>query len=217
MAKPKNNQPKNYIFDFDGTIADSLPAFIAVFNKLARGNENPLTPEEIEHFRGLSSRRAIRQAGVRWWQIPRIIIEGSGDFHALAGTLQPFDGITEVIKTLYLRGDRLFIVTSNSRDSVDMFLINHNLDGFFVDIATNASIFGKARYIRGLMKRNKIKRKDSIYIGDETRDVRAARLARIKIASVTWGFNNEKILKKQRPTYLLDKPSQIPHLFDKEK
>lgn len=216
MADSKKHQPKNYIFDFDGTIADSLPAFVAVFNKTVRNNTDPLTSEEIQAFRSMTSRQAIRMAGVRWWQIPKLLIEGTADFHALANTLQPFKGIPEVIRELYTRGDKLFIVSSNSRESVDMFLINHDLDGFFEDIATNASIFGKSRYIRALIKRNKLKRKDCVYIGDETRDVRAARLALIKVASVSWGFNTENILRKQRPTFMLSEPRQILDLFSKE-
>lgn len=199
----------NYIFDFDGTIADSLPIFIAVFNKIIRGNERPLTIDEIEAFRGMSSRQAIRKAGVRWWQVPRLIVRGMPDFYALATDLQPCKDIVPVLKKLQARGDKLYIVTSNSRESVDMFLAKHGLEDVFLDSITSASVFNKSRSIRSLMKRNNLKRRSTIYIGDETRDVKAARLALIKVASVTWGFNTTAILKKQRPTYLIDSPKQL--------
>lgn len=207
----------NYIFDFDGTIADTLPAFIAVFNKTVRGNEEPMTPAEIQALRGMPSRKALAKAGVRWWQIPRLIVEGIGDFHALIPTVQPFDGMPDVIRQLYARGDRLFIVTSNTRESVDTFLLNHDLDGFFVDIATSASLFNKARHIRRLMKKHGLSRRSTLYIGDETRDVRAARLAFIRPVSVSWGFNTRDILKKQRPTYLVDQPAQLLELSERKR
>lgn len=207
----------NYIFDFDGTIADTLPAFIAVFNKTVRSNQAPMTPEEIQHLRGMPSRKALAKAGVRWWQIPKLIVQGVGDFHALIPSVAPFDGVPEVIRKLYARGDALFIVTSNTRESVDTFLLNHDLDGFFVDIATSASLFNKARHIRRLMKKHQLSRRSTLYIGDETRDVRAARLSFIKPVSVTWGFNTRSILRKQRPTYIIDRPQELLELPDKHR
>lgn len=202
----------NYIFDFDGTIADSLPAFIAVFNKTVRNNKNPLTAEEIATLKGMTLRKAIKNLGIRWWQVPRLIVQGIPDFHALVPTLKPFDGIANTIKELHLRGDKLFIVTSNTRESVDIFLKENKLDKYFSDKYTNAGLFNKSKYIRKLIKNNNLKRKDCVYIGDEARDVQAARLAVIKIISVTWGFNNKELLKKQHPTYIIDKPQQLINL-----
>ena len=62
------------------------------------------------------------------------------------------------------------------------------------------------------MKRNNLKRKDCIYVGDEARDIQAARLAVIKIASVTWGFNDIQLLRKNRPTYIVEEPAQLLNL-----
>lgn len=207
----------NYIFDFDGTIADTLPAFIAVFNKTVRGNEEPMSPEEIQRLRGMPSRKALSKAGVRWWQIPKLIVQGIGDFHALIPTVEPFDGIPEVVRKLHVRGDKLFIVTSNTRESVETFLLNHDLDGFFVDMATSASLFNKARHIRRLMKKHGLSHRSTLYIGDETRDVRAARLAFIRPVSVTWGFNTREILKKQRPSYIVNDPVQLLDLSERKR
>lgn len=199
----------NFIFDFDGTIADSLPAFVAVFNKSVRDNKDPLTTAEIERLRNLPSRRALKSAGVRWWQIPKLVVQGIPDFHALVPGLDTFSGLPDTIKALHKRGDKLYIVTSNTHESVEVFLAKHKLTKYFEDILTGAGLFNKSKYIRKLMKNNNLKRRETIYIGDETRDVQAARIALIKAVSVTWGFNTKKILKKQRPNYLIDTPSQL--------
>lgn len=199
----------NYIFDFDGTLADSLPAMIAVFNKNVRNNQDPLTPEEIQALRGMSSRRALRNLGVRWWQVPKLLVQGLPDFKALVPTLQTFPGLKDTIKQLHARGDRLFIVTSNTEGSVDEFLHLQKLDRYFEDTVTGAGLFSKSKHIRRLMKDHGLKRRQTVYIGDETRDIQAARLAGIKIVSVSWGFNTAKALRKRRPTYLIDKPKQL--------
>lgn len=199
----------NYIFDFDGTIADSLVAFIAIFNKNARNSDNPMTAEEIEKLRGMSSRKAIKMAGVRWWQLPKVIMHSIPDFHALVPTLKTFPELPETLQKLQARGDKLFIVTSNTETSVNEFLDRHKLAQYFSAIDTGAGVFSKASHIRNLMDRNNLKRRETVYVGDETRDIQAARLALVKVVSVTWGFNTAAILKRRHPNFLIDTPKQL--------
>jgi len=52
------------------------------------------------------------------------------------------------------------------------------------------------------------------YVGDETRDVEAARKAGVKTIAVTWGFNGEDILKKQKPDYLARRPEELIALLN---
>ena len=199
----------NFIFDFDGTIADSFETLVAVFNKNIRDDKDPLTAKEIQALRGMSSRKAIRHLGIRWWQVPKLILTGLPDFRALVPSLRTFDGLPEALDKLKKRGDRLFIVTSNTHDTVDVFLGKNNLENYFIDIKTGASLFKKAGDIRKLIKEQGLKRKDTVYVGDETRDMTAARKARIKIVSVSWGFNNHAILAKRHPNYLINKPEEL--------
>ena len=48
-----------------------------------------------------------------------------------------------------------------------------------------------------------------LYVGDECRDVRAAKKARVKCAAVTWGSIMQKILRKFRPHFLISEPSDL--------
>ncbi|MDB5182287.1 MAG: phosphoglycolate phosphatase [Candidatus Saccharibacteria bacterium] len=199
----------NYIFDFDGTIADSFVAMVAIYNKNIRNNDNPLSADEIQALRGMTSRRAIRSLGVHWWQLPKLLLSGLPDFKALIPTLTSFPGLPETLKTLHERGDKLYIVTSNTRDSVDKFLNLNKVPDYFADIESGAGLFKKAKHIRKIMKKHHMPRKHTVYIGDETRDIQAARLAFIKGVSVTWGFNTREILSKQHPSFIIDKPKEL--------
>ncbi|MDQ3123810.1 MAG: HAD-IA family hydrolase [bacterium] len=209
MAQRQKPVITNLIFDFDGTLADSLPAMIAVFNKRIRGDKNPLTYDEIERLRDMTSRQAIRNLGIRWWQIPKFLLQGMGDFHALVPTLKSFTGLPQTIQALHKNGYQLFIVTSNTDENVELFLKNNGLETYFSDMATGSGLFRKAKHIRRLMKKHGLKRRSTVYIGDETRDIAAARLSFIKGISVTWGFNTKCILARQRPSYIIDKPKEL--------
>jgi phosphoglycolate phosphatase len=199
----------NYIFDFDGTLIDSFPAMLQIFNEKIRNNKDPLTAEEVLRLRGMTSRKAIRALGIRWWQIPKLLFRGLPEFYELIPSLKTFEGLPSVIKQMYERGDKLYIVTSNTHESVDKFLKLQELDGYFTEIVTGAGLFKKAKHIRKLIKEQQLRRVETVYIGDETRDIQAARLARIKIVSVSWGFNTKAILEKKRPHFLIDSPKEL--------
>jgi phosphoglycolate phosphatase len=209
IRKKQKHVINNYIFDFDGTLIDSFPAMLQIFNENIRNQNDPLEVSEIEQLRNMTSRRAIKALGIRWWQIPKLLLRGMPDFYKMIPKLKSFDGLPEVIKTMYERGDRLFIVTSNTHESVDGFLKLQELDGYFTEIMTGSGLFKKAKHIRKLIKMHHLKRKETVYIGDETRDIQAARLARIKCISVTWGFNSRQILVRQRPHKLVDNPKDL--------
>jgi phosphoglycolate phosphatase len=48
-----------------------------------------------------------------------------------------------------------------------------------------------------------------LYIGDETRDIEAAHKAGVRVAAVTWGYNNAEMLKRFSPDYLVSRPHEL--------
>lgn len=56
----------------------------------------------------------------------------------------------------------------------------------------------------------------TFYIGDETRDIDAAKQNGIHSIGVTWGFNSEKILAQHQPDYIARKPEDLLAIFELE-
>jgi phosphoglycolate phosphatase len=110
-------------------------------------------------------------------------------------------------------GFRLGILTSNSKENVQSFLMNNQLD-IFDSIYSGASVFGKSKVIKTAIKKGKFSSHEVVYVGDETRDVDAARSAGVRIISVSWGFNTKEVLQKQNPDFLIDHPSELPALLE---
>ena len=63
------------------------------------------------------------------------------------------------------------------------------------------------------MKKYNLKKQETIYVGDEFRDIKASKKAKVDIISVTWGFDSVELLQKGKPEYLVTKPSQIPEII----
>lgn len=199
------------IFDFDGTIADSFD-YIAGF--LAADAGQQLNTDQIEALRGQSMAAIGRQFGHSWLRLLRLFFRGRRQMHEVIGQVQPFDGMPEVIRKLHAEGHELFIVTSNTVGNVHKFLHHYELHKYFLEIYGGAGLFGKPRYLKKLLKEQKLEKEDAWYIGDEARDVKAAQSAKMRIIAVTWGFARPADLEALEPTALASSTEDIIKILE---
>jgi phosphoglycolate phosphatase len=78
----------------------------------------------------------------------------------------------------------------------NMHLIRH--------LETGAAIHGKAARLRRLLRRAGVRAAQALYIGDEIRDIEAARAAGMAVAAVVWGYNRPEALRRARPDLLFE-------------
>lgn len=199
------------IIDFDGTIADSLPVIINLFYKWSRREK--FTKEEIESLRNMSAKEVIKAVGVPLWRAPSLLAKGRRDFTKYIGQVKVFTGMPEAITALHTQGNKLYLMSSNSSENIHKYLKIHKIDQYFEHVYGNAGLFNKSKAMKRLIKRYKINRQHCYSIGDETRDVEAAKKARITSIAVDWGFNGSEILKKQNPDHLISKPSDLLNII----
>ena len=197
------------IFDFDGTLADSGDWFISIANHLAeRFKFRTVTPEEIEALRGRTSSEVIRHLGIPRWKLPAI---GRYTHDLLAqqtGHIALFDGITAMLQHLVASGVRIALVTSNAEDNARAILGPANA-ALIERFECGASLFGKARRFRRVLRKCDIALEDAISIGDETRDVVAAKKVGIRSGAVLWGYANRAVLERLEPDLLFETPAQV--------
>ncbi|MDJ0675870.1 MAG: HAD-IA family hydrolase [Calothrix sp. MO_167.B42] len=201
---------KVIIFDFDGTIADTLDALVSIANHLA--NEfgyTPITTEDLAYLRNLNSRQIIKYSGISLLKIPFLVKKVKSELKGKIHELKPIVGIKESLAALRDEEHRLGIITSNSADNVTDFLKNNDLEVFFDFIYSGVTIFGKTTIINNALKQNNLSSQQVIYVGDETRDVEASKKANIKVIAVAWGFNSHEVLAKQNPDFLIHQPKEL--------
>ena len=189
------------IVDFDGTIADSLPVVINMYYDWAK--VEPFSKDTIERFRNSSIKAVLREVGIPLWRLPRLVVLARRQFADHVQDVPVFTGIPEVLKHLHNDGHAMYLISSNGAQNIRKFLKKNNIDSYFSAVQGNIGVFGKANAIRSIIVRYKIDRNDCISVGDETRDVDAAKKARIKCVAVTWGYNGQKILKAHKPDYMV--------------
>jgi phosphoglycolate phosphatase len=204
---------RTIFFDFDGTIADVFALVVPVMRTFAQeeGAED-LAQMDIEILRGFSARELLAESGFSWWQLWRLIRRVRRHLAEHLDEAQLFPGFSEVATELKRRGYHLSIVTSNTEVSVRRFLQQQNLE-CFDHVVSSARVFGKGRTLARLMHQQHLNPAETWYIGDEIRDIEAARHAHMKSASVTWGFNSEAALREHMPDAVATQPQDLLTLF----
>lgn len=200
----------HFIFDFDGTLVDSFHMVIEKFNLLAdEVGFRKVDEQAINSLKDLTSREFIQYLEIPMYKIPGIILEVRKHLRSEIRTLPTFQGMPEVLHALNNQGISLGILTSNAMENVSVWLQHHHLQHLFSFIYAESSFLGKKIVLRKIMKSYHINKAQAFYIGDETRDIEAAKGCGAQAVAVTWGFNSEKILSQHQPHYMARKPEDI--------
>lgn len=206
-----------FIFDFDGTLVDSFMASIEIYNLLAeKNNFNKIEHSKIEDVKNISAFDLIRTLNIPFYRLPTMLYHAQKNMSKSIHTLPPFFNIKEMLNTLHESGCKIGILTSNSKENVDLWLKLNGIASYFTFIHSERNLFGKDYALKKIFRTYNIDKDEAVYIGDEARDIEAAKKLNMKSIAVTWGFNTEQFLLKQNPDYIARTPqdivSLIPHI-----
>jgi phosphoglycolate phosphatase len=203
---------RTLIFDFDGTIADSFAATLHVANSLApEFGYRAATADELHELRSQGYRQIALQLGISWHKIPRIVQRMRSELRRTVTELHTFAGLPEALRELRNRGIALGILTSNDRDNVERFLAARDLPPFDF-VSCSASLWGKERRLKSLMKSMRLAAHEVAYVGDEVRDIEATRALNVRMIAVDWGFSTRALLAAHSPDHLLSRPDELLEL-----
>ncbi|WP_204103851.1 MULTISPECIES: HAD hydrolase-like protein [Spirulina sp. CCY15215] len=198
------------IFDFDGTIADTHSTFVEIINQLSEEfGYKPVTDAEVAQMRGLSSREIVQRSEISIFKIPFLLRRAKEELNQKIANILPISGIEISLNALIAQEIKLGILTSNIEKNVSAFLKENNLENIFEFIYSGNTIFGKDRILRKLLQEYNIDPNLVVYVGDETRDINAAKKSGVKAIAVTWGFNSQEILQQHQPDLLVDCPQSL--------
>jgi HAD superfamily hydrolase (TIGR01549 family) len=154
----------------------------------------------------------LRAHRVPLLQLPLLIREWHAALRTRMDGVPLFPGVRDALMALRRQGSSLGVLSSNNRDNIARCLRRHEAFALFDAIHVSSRLFGKANGIRRVLARQGLGKREVLYIGDETRDLDAARTAGIDSAAVGWGLNPLDMLRQSSPTYLIEQPAQIPLL-----
>ena len=200
---------KYIFFDFDGTIADTEKINFKIFEQLAdKYKIKRISYDDLINLKKMSAKQVIDYLNIKKHRIPFILRRGRKLLRQNINKVELCkDNLVDTINTLRENGVKVAIITTNSKYNVNTFLQNHRFNIF--DYIISTSLFGKEHKIKKIIKKEGLEPQEVLYVGDEIRDIVAAKSSNIKIASVAWGYNTVDSLLKHKPDYILNDPSQL--------
>ncbi len=204
---------KIVIFDLDGTLSNNINQSELIYQKISeRYHLKKLSKEEIRALKSNPGIRRFSELGIPVHKIPKMYKESREIASEFVDESRLVLGMKELITKLHDRHTKLAIVSSNSPSNINKFLNKNDID-VFAFIEGKASMKGKKRKLRKLLRKNGYQPSDAIYIGDEVRDVLASQAIALEVIAVTWGFDTKPILAKSNPNYMVDSVDELSELL----
>lgn len=205
---------KNFIFDFDGTLADTLEMKYILLSKYCEKHTNKsLQQIDLENFRKMGSKSFLNILNIPKTDVPELVKMITDEESKNIDNIKPFPNIEKMLFEMKKHKCRLGILTNNSKENVDKFIKINNLD-YFDFVESSSDLFGKDVMLKKTCEKKNLITKQTAYIGDEDRDIVASKNAGLISIAVTWGFNSMELLQSNKPDYIIDNPMQIIDLLN---
>ncbi len=201
------------IFDFDGTLANSISLAIRLYNEHATHFKvQEIHEEELPDLRKMVREhgyaKTLKSKGVRLSRMPSMVLTITREMRHHMAEVKPYAGIVKALQELKAEGYRLGVLTSNQEHLVREFLETHQYP-LFDFIVSEKTLFGKDKALKKIMKKFALDTRGVVYVGDEPRDILASRKADISVIGVSWGLAGVDGLGKTPPDILVHKPSEL--------
>jgi len=206
------------IFDFDGTLADSLPAAVKSIKQMLWDLDLPQKSEdEIGQHIGFGEWALV--AGSIGSQKEDEIKQAQALYYR-----HNFENIKEVKLYPHIRelieffGDKIKLIIPNKRDEfIKMILQNHKLDQYFKEILGGDSapcLKPDPCAILHVLEKYKVAPARALFIGDMTIDIETGKNASVLTCAVTYGFHSRSDLDKMQPDFLIGDILELKELID---
>jgi len=199
---------KCLIFDFDGTIVDNLPQVFGLLRENLNRKNIDLGKYSLEYLRQTGVKKFMKQINISKLELFSIYLDIKKKIHQNLNENPPAKGLLAVLPELK-KNYLLIVFSSNKPKNISNYLQKYNLEKYFSEIAEDSSYFGKHIGLNKIVKKYNLNKQEVLYLGDETRDIEAARKTGIKSGAVLWGFEGSMPLTATKPNYLFSKPSDL--------
>ena len=205
------------IFDIDGTLTSTNELIFASFNHVASKYLNKkLTNEEIISLFGPPEDTILKG----WFN--NNLSDAMEDYyrfykdeHHMADA---YPGIVEILEFIKSKKIPLGIFTGKGRKSALITLEALGMDKYFDLVVTGDDVVNHKPSGEGITKfvnEFSLTKEKVLMIGDSTGDIKAAREAGIKIASVIWDSYAKEEVLKQKSDYIFHSVNELKEFLEK--
>lgn len=202
------------VFDFDGTLVDSLGQAMMSFNHvLDRMGEPPRTAEQIKaHFGSSADRIFSRLLGDETKGLQAFQFYKENQAH-LAPQMPLHKGIRELLDLVVEHKVPTAVVTGRHAEDLEIVLGPHGIAHIFLTLIADNHLQRSKPDPEGLLlaaERLKVHPKNILYVGDSHMDIQAIHAAGGQAVAALWDpLANAEAMRAQNPRYLAFTPADV--------
>lgn len=214
------------IFDFDGTLINSIPDLTLATNKmLSHYNLLPLTIEEVTPFIGNGAKPLVKRAlehAMKDQKVTEELIEEAFDVY-ISGYKEiicidtyMYPGVLKTLKYLNEKGYTMVICTNKPFSFIEPILDKLSITKYFKMWIGEDSLPKKkpdGTPLLYLAKTTNTTIEKCIMVGDSKNDILAAHNAGMESIGVTYGYNYNEDIADHNPTVIVDNFAELQKLF----
>jgi phosphoglycolate phosphatase-like HAD superfamily hydrolase len=205
------------IFDFDGVLADTLNDLIQFGQEVCDelGVKHIVQKDDLSNLEIMSFASFGRACEVPEYLIDEFVQRSLKRFVEKKSPPSIFTGLSTIVKNLAVN-NTLVIVTTNSSQNVNAFLVEHGLKKYIhavygVDTpGTKAQkiLIAKKQFLTDAMPDL------AFMIGDSLSDIVAAKEASVTSIAVTWGHQSLEYLRRGNPDHVVHSPHDLIEIIN---
>lgn len=181
---------KLVIFDFDGTLANTYPYMLQIADSIASDlHYDPVSQNQLDELRELGVMKLIKKYKFPLWKIPEVAREIQTRMNRDIHQISLFDNMAAVLQQLFHHKVELALVSSNGNENIQK-VLGKEIASYFSYFECGVSMFSKQAKFSKVLKNSGFQAEHALCIGDEIRDLQAARKVKIPFGAVAWGYTN---------------------------
>ncbi len=214
---------KTILFDFDGTLVNTNEIIKLTLNEISikyAGKElaakdfddmlgKPLK-DQMAHIYGLSGDK-LKSKYPEFFELYRELYNSRRD-----DLTKEFDGVVEMLEALYNEGIAMGIVSSKGTDGIRHGLEKFGLSKYFSIVLSKYDVENNKPHPEGLFKAMKhldSNTENTIFVGDSSHDLLAAKNAGVPFVLVAWTIAGYPKLKAMDPEYIIESPMEMMEII----
>lgn len=203
---------KLVVFDWDGTLFNSIGQIVDSLLYAARKYHQPLTSDEGKDIIGLGLPEVMQRLFPTVPELHEDILNAYAEHYVLSSQSDSwFEGVSEMLTALQRKGVILAVATGKSRRGLDRVLLKTGSNDLFK--ITRAASETKSKpnplMLQEILEHTQIPVHEAIMVGDTSYDLEMASNIKMPSIGVTYGVHSEDILMNYNPLCIVNNIDEL--------
>ena len=203
-----NNNIKLLVFDFDGTLANTVPHIVnCVLKCIEKFNLKKLTKEDVQKYNGAVLADAMKHLGATDDLLPKIKQYYADIFLEDMSDISMYDGVKETLLKLKQDGYILTLASNRGRNTVEPLLKHLDIDTIFTRVICESDVENKKPspdMVEIIMEENGCNENETLVIGDTKFDILMGKSAGCMTCLISYDETIDNSILELKPDLIIN-------------